>query len=187
MTAQRTARTSEYGESTRALHTPVPQVVSQEPLAPPIHRATTYAFDDAQEYADVLGGVEPGWCYARIDSPTAEVFAAAVAALEGVGVPYDVVGQPFASGMAAISTTLLSLTAAGRYASRMYGTLDGSDGVGNTYQGFYRYLVVDLRATVRAADHLTFGFGVDNVNNDRYFLFHPFPQRTFQADLHWAL
>jgi len=24
---------------------------------------------------------------------------------------------------------------------------------------------------------------VDNVNNDKYFLFHPFPQRTFHADL----
>ncbi len=81
----------------------------------------------------------------------------------------------------------VSLTAAGRYASRMYGTLDNSDVVGNTYQGFYKYLVVDLRAMVAAGGHLTFGLGVDNVNNDRYFLFHPFPQRTVQADMRWRL
>ena len=81
----------------------------------------------------------------------------------------------------------VTLSAAGRYASRMYGTLDNSDVVGNTYQGFYKYLVVDLRATIRAAEHLTFGLGVDNVGNDRYFLFHPFPQRTVQADVRWKL
>lgn len=81
----------------------------------------------------------------------------------------------------------VSLTAAGRYASRMYGTLDNSDVVGNTWQGFYRYLVVDLRATARVAERLTLGLGVDNAANERYFLFHPFPQRTLQADLRWRL
>ena len=44
----------------------------------------------------------------------------------------------------------VSLTAAGRYASRNWGTLDNSDPVGNTYGGFYKYLVVDLRAAIRA-------------------------------------
>jgi len=81
----------------------------------------------------------------------------------------------------------VSLTAAGRYASRLYGTLDNSDVIGNTYQGFYKYLVVDLRAEIRAGEHLTLGLGVDNVGNDRYFLFHPFTQRSFQADVRWQL
>ncbi|WP_380785466.1 TonB-dependent receptor [Sphingomonas sp. R86521] len=81
----------------------------------------------------------------------------------------------------------VSLTAAGRYASRFYGTLDNSDVVGNTYQGFYKYLVVDLRAQFKVGEHYTLGLGVDNVGNDRYFLFHPFPQRSFQADLTWKL
>lgn len=81
----------------------------------------------------------------------------------------------------------IALTAAGRYASRFYGTLDNSDVVGNTYQGFYKYLVVDLRAQFRVGDHYTLGLGVDNVGNDRYFLFHPFPQRSFQADVTWKL
>ncbi|THD34870.1 MAG: TonB-dependent receptor [Sphingomonas sp.] len=77
----------------------------------------------------------------------------------------------------------IALTAAGRYASRLYGTLDNSDLVGNTYQGFDHYLVVDLRAQFTVAKRYTLGLGVDNVGNDKYFLFHPFPQRTFHADL----
>jgi iron complex outermembrane receptor protein len=77
----------------------------------------------------------------------------------------------------------ISLTAAGRYSSRLYGQLDNGDIVGNTYQGFYKFLVVDLRVQFAVGRNYTLGIGVDNVNNDRYFLFHPFPQRTFHADL----
>jgi iron complex outermembrane receptor protein len=80
-----------------------------------------------------------------------------------------------------------TLSAAARYASRNYATLDNSDTVGNTYQGFYKYFVADLRATYRASEHLTFGAGIDNVTNTKYFLFHPFPQRAFTADLKWQL
>ena len=80
-------------------------------------------------------------------------------------------------------TDVVSLTAAARYSSRNYATLDDSDTIGNTYQGFYKYLVVDLRAQFRIDSHYVLGLGVDNVNDDRYFLFHPFPQRSFQADL----
>jgi len=78
---------------------------------------------------------------------------------------------------------MLSLTTAARFASRNFGTLDNSDGVGNTYQGFYRYFVVDVRAQVKLRDRITLGLGVDNLNNDRYFLFHPFPQRSVVADM----
>jgi iron complex outermembrane receptor protein len=65
----------------------------------------------------------------------------------------------------------------------MYGQLDNKDVVGNTYQGFYKFFVVDLRAQFAVAKTYVLGVGVDNVNNDKYFLFHPFPQRTFHADL----
>lgn len=77
----------------------------------------------------------------------------------------------------------VSLTAGARYASRNYATLDNSDIVGNTYQGFYQYLVVDLRARFTFAKHYTLAVGIDNVNDDRYFLFHPFPQRAFTAEI----
>ena len=115
---------SEYGEQTRALRGPGLQEFSQQPMALPVHRATSYAFETARAYVDVLAGDDPGYCYARIDSPTADAFAAGVAALEGAGVGHEVAGQPFASGMAAISTTIMALTAAGGHvvaASELYG------------------------------------------------------------------
>jgi O-acetylhomoserine/O-acetylserine sulfhydrylase-like pyridoxal-dependent enzyme len=107
--------TDTRGEGTRAVHGPAFPAVEQVPMALPVHRSTTYAFGTAQEYADVLGGRAPGYTYARIDNPTADAFASAVAALEAVGVDRDVVGQPFASGMAAISTVLLALTRSGAH------------------------------------------------------------------------
>ena len=80
-------------------------------------------------------------------------------------------------------TDAIALTAAARYSSRNYATINNVDIVGNTYAGFYKYFVVDLRANIKASDHYSFAIGVDNVNNDRYFLFHPFPQRTFHAEV----
>jgi cystathionine beta-lyase/cystathionine gamma-synthase len=103
------------GESTRAVHSPPLPDLEQVPMALPVHRSTTYAFGTAQDYADVLGGRAHGYTYARIDSPTADAFAAAVAALEGVGLDREVVGQPFTSGMSAISTVLMALTRAGSH------------------------------------------------------------------------
>lgn len=79
--------------------------------------------------------------------------------------------------------TGVALTAAGRFASRNYATLDNSDTVGNTYMGFYRYLVVDVRAKVDVTQRYAFAIGVDNLNNNKYFLFHPFPQRSFSAEV----
>lgn len=80
-----------------------------------------------------------------------------------------------------------SLTAAFRFASRNYATLDNSDSVGQTYQGFWKYAVVDLRARFAVTDHFEFAVGVDNVNNNKYFLFHPFPQRNFTVQAGWKL
>lgn len=84
-------------------------------------------------------------------------------------------------------TDQLSLTAAGRYSSRNFGAIDNSDVVGNVYQGFYKYFVVDLRADLKVNEHMHVALGVDNVNNDKYFLFHPFPQRSLFAQLGWKL
>ncbi|HLZ78101.1 MAG TPA: TonB-dependent receptor [Sphingomonas sp.] len=84
-------------------------------------------------------------------------------------------------------TDHVSLTAAGRYSSRNFGAIDNSDVVGNVYQGFYKYFVVDLRADLKVNEHMHVALGVDNVNNDKYFLFHPFPQRSVFAQAGWKL
>ena len=81
----------------------------------------------------------------------------------------------------------LDLTGAARYSSRNYANLDDSDTVGNTYTGFYEYLVFDARATYHITDRIELGVGIDNISNDKYFLYHPFPQRSFTAQLNWKL
>ena len=101
---------AEPGESTRAVHTPRPALPPQTPIGLPVFRTAAFAFDTAQEYADVIGDRVHGYSYSRIDNPTADAFAAGMAALEGTA---GMVGQPFASGMAAISTTLMAHVSAG--------------------------------------------------------------------------
>ncbi len=84
-------------------------------------------------------------------------------------------------------TDAIALTAAGRYASRSYGTIDNSDPVSNTYQGFGSYVVADVRASFRMTQHWQMAVGMDNIANRKYFLFHPFPQRTVSAELTYRL
>ena len=104
---------ADYGEGTRSVHLPPPPALASEPLVPPVIHSTTFAFETAQEYADVLGGRAPGFSYSRIDNPTAVTFANAVAALEGAGIDEEVAGEAFGSGMAAITAVLLAFTGSG--------------------------------------------------------------------------
>ena len=76
-----------------------------------------------------------------------------------------------------------SLTAAMRYPSKQYSTLDNTDTVNNVYQAFDSYTVIDLRVQRKATENATVSFGIDNVGNAKYTLFHPFPQRTYVADV----
>jgi cystathionine beta-lyase/cystathionine gamma-synthase len=103
------------GENTRAVHLPAPPVPAQSSVGTPVWRSTSYAFDTSREYADVLGDRVPGYSYSRVDNPTADGFAQAVAAMEGVRAGAGVSGQAFASGMAAISAVLLAFTHAGAH------------------------------------------------------------------------
>ena len=79
----------------------------------------------------------------------------------------------------------LSFTLAGRYSSRSFATIDNSDPIAHTFQGFDPYFVLDARMTYRFGPHLELAAGVENLTDDRYFLFHPFPQRAFSAELGW--
>lgn len=74
-------------------------------------------------------------------------------------------------------------TLAGRYSGRFYATADNSDINGHTYQGFERFFVADARVRYQVAKQWSAALGVDNLNNRKYFLFHPFPQRTVFAEL----
>jgi len=79
-----------------------------------------------------------------------------------------------------------AFTLAARYSSRVYATIDNSDIVTHTYQGFDSYFVVDARVSYAITERWNVALGVDNLNNRKYFLFHPFPQRTVVAELSYS-
>lgn len=74
-----------------------------------------------------------------------------------------------------------------RYSGRQYGTLDNSDPNGNTYTGVSEFLVADVRFVYRFDRQWSASVGVDNLNNERYWAFHPYTQRTFNAELKFDL
>ena len=76
-----------------------------------------------------------------------------------------------------------SFTAAARVQGWMYSTLDNSDYVHNVYGAFDPFFVVDLKARYQFMPHAAVELGIDNVGDYKYFLFHPFPQRTVIASL----
>jgi iron complex outermembrane receptor protein len=72
-----------------------------------------------------------------------------------------------------------AFTVASRYSSKQYSTLDNTDFVSNVYQAFDSFFVVDTRVTYKLGKQASLEFGIDNINNKKYTLFHPFPQRTY--------
>lgn len=80
----------------------------------------------------------------------------------------------------------VSLSASARYSSILYTTLDNADIHANTYQGFGEWFVADARANFRLGNHWTAAIGADNLTNRKYFLFHPFPQRTLVSNLKFS-
>ena len=66
-----------------------------------------------------------------------------------------------------------------RYQGRMWTTLANNDVAHGVYQSFDRFFVVDTKIHYKYNERVSFDFGIDNIGNYKYFLFHPFPQRTF--------
>lgn len=73
----------------------------------------------------------------------------------------------------------LTYTLAARYSGRQYNTLDNTDSNPDTYGGTNRFFVVDTKVNYVLAKLVTASTGVDNLNNYRYYAYHPYPQRTF--------
>jgi cystathionine beta-lyase/cystathionine gamma-synthase len=105
----------QLGENTRAVHLPPPPETAQRPLAPPVYRTAAFSFGSAEEYAAVLNDQVPGYSYSRIDNPTVDAFARAMAALEGANLSRWPAAQAFASGMAAISGVFWTYLRAGAH------------------------------------------------------------------------
>jgi iron complex outermembrane receptor protein len=74
-----------------------------------------------------------------------------------------------------------------RYSGRQYRTLNNADVNGNTYTGVSQFSVFDLRLTWKIDRQWSAAFGIDNVGNDKYWNFHPYPQRSYSAELKFDL
>jgi iron complex outermembrane receptor protein len=70
-------------------------------------------------------------------------------------------------------------TVAARYSGKQYSTLDNTDIIPHVYGAFDNFFVVDMKVHYNATKNFAFDFGIDNLFNEQYFLFHPFPGRTF--------
>lgn len=78
------------------------------------------------------------------------------------------------------------LSLGARYSSRQYDRLENDD----TLSGFGaidEFFVVDAHSSYRIEPlDLTLSVGVDNLLDETYFVFHPYPQRMFYTDLRWS-
>jgi iron complex outermembrane recepter protein len=70
-------------------------------------------------------------------------------------------------------------TVAVRYSGKQFSTLDNTDIVSHVFGAFDYFTVVDLKIHYNATKNFSFDFGIDNLLNQQYFLFHPFPGRTY--------
>ncbi|MBS7621371.1 PLP-dependent transferase [Candidatus Bathyarchaeota archaeon] len=106
------------GFSTRAVHgREKPDALGA--VATQIYETSAFAFTSAKEPIDVVSGKAEGYLYTRFDNPTVRAVERKMALLEGLE---D--AAAFASGMAAITTTILTMVSKGDHvvASRdLYG------------------------------------------------------------------
>ena len=77
----------------------------------------------------------------------------------------------------------LTTSVSGRYSSAVYSQLNNSDHTTNTYTGISSYFVVDTKVNYAITKQWSINAGIDNINNQNYWIYHPFPQRTYVAQL----
>jgi len=98
-----------HGFSTRAIHGARMPPVDQETPSVPIFQTSTFRFETSERYAETISFRRPGFTYTRgYGNPTLSAFERLMADLEGTQAAFS-----FASGMAAIHTTVTSLARAG--------------------------------------------------------------------------
>ena len=111
--------TREFKFETLQLHAGQVVDATTKSRAVPIYQTTSFVFEDTQEGAELFALQKAGNIYTRITNPTTSAFEERIAALEG-----GVGALATASGMAALTYTILALAHAGDHvvaASTIYG------------------------------------------------------------------
>lgn len=81
----------------------------------------------------------------------------------------------------------LALTLAGRYSGRQYNSLDHSDIHPDTFGGASDFLTFDAKVSWTVSAHVELSAGVDNLTNRRYYVYYPYPSRTWLAEAKFRL
>ncbi|MBW8200117.1 O-acetylhomoserine aminocarboxypropyltransferase/cysteine synthase family protein [Flagellimonas abyssi] len=105
--------------STNALHAGHDVTVNGGTRAVPIYQSTSYVFNNTDHAANLFSLAELGFIYTRLNNPTNQILQDRLAAIEG-----GIGAVVFASGTAAISTSLMTLLKAGDHivaSSSLYG------------------------------------------------------------------
>ncbi|CAA0143121.1 O-acetylhomoserine aminocarboxypropyltransferase/cysteine synthase family protein [Tenacibaculum maritimum] len=105
--------------ATNSLHSGHDVTQTAGTRAVPIYQTTSYVFNDSEHAASLFSLKELGFIYTRLNNPTNQVLQERLASLEG-----GTGAVVFASGTAAISTSLLTLLKAGDHivaSSSLYG------------------------------------------------------------------
>ncbi|MGE5450290.1 MAG: TonB-dependent receptor [Acidobacteriota bacterium] len=76
-----------------------------------------------------------------------------------------------------------AITLAARYSGDQSNRPDNLDINRDTYTSNSAYLVVDTRVTWTLDKQVKLALGIDNLNNETYYAYHPMPQRTVHAEL----
>jgi len=85
------------------------------------------------------------------------------------------------------ATERVAMTLAGRYSGRQYNTLDHSDIDPDTFGGASAFLTFDAKLTWKVSDHVELGAGVDNITNRRYYVYYPYPSRSYLVEARFRL
>ena len=117
------------GPSTRSVHLSQRIDPNTRAIVPPISENVAFAYDDIDTWRAVALHQAPGDIYSRNSNPTTSAFEEKVAALEGAES-----ATSFATGMAAISTTLFALLSPSQRAVSV------RDAYGATYLHFTQIL-----------------------------------------------
>ena len=133
-------RFGKLGISTLAVHAGAKPDPTTGARSVPIYQTAAYVFKDTEEAADLFGLRKAGNIYTRLMNPTTDVFEKRIAALEG-----GIGALATASGMAAITTALLTFTKPGDE------IVSGDKLYGGTYE-LFNYTFPKLGRIVKFVD-----------------------------------
>ena len=92
------------GFTTAILHSDRQSPIEHGSTLKPVHTSVAFCYESAEEIAAVFQGRQPGYSYGRQSNPTVSALEQKITLMEG-----GIASICFATGMAAITTTMLSL------------------------------------------------------------------------------